>query len=222
MAHIPEREIQKTADGSHTLFIPSMNEHYHSVNGAIQESHHVFIEAGYKQVKKRNILLFEVGFGTGLNALLTLREAEKEGKQVLYHTIELYPLEKTLTDSLNYSKYIWPEHPEFFEALHNAPWNIPVEITPCFTIHKIQGDIHQYNLPSGIDLIYFDAFAPGKQPEIWSAQIFGKLYDHASAGAHFITYCAKGEVRRQLQASGFTMERLPGPPGKRHILRGTK
>lgn len=218
----PVRELEQTADGSHTLFIPSMNEHYHSVNGAIQESSHVFIEAGYKQMHKQNIRVLEIGFGTGLNAFLTLRQCEKEQRHVHYYTIELYPLENELIRRLNYGELIWPEQAILFQALHEAPWETAIEITPYFTLHKIQADSNECLLPEDFDLVYFDAFAPEKQPEMWNSAVFEKIYNGASPGACFVTYCAKGEVRRQLQTAGFVMERIPGPPGKRHILRGRK
>lgn len=211
--------MQLTADGSHTLFVPAMAEHYHSVNGAVQESLHVFIDAGLRQVQKEEIRILEIGFGTGLNAFLTLRE--RRGK-VVYHSVELYPLEPAYTDALNYGEVVWPERKELFEALHRAPWNRPAEITDGFILHKIAGDSRIVPLPREIDLIYFDAFAPEKQPEMWTPEFFGKLYASAAPGGVLVTYCAKGEVRRGLQAAGFGMERLPGPPGKRHMLFGRK
>lgn len=219
-----ERVLQVTADGSHTLFIPEMNEHYHSVNGAWQESKYIFIEAGLHAVDKPVIHLLEIGFGTGLNALLTWKELEEvlTDKQVIYHSIELYPLSENLVSSLNYGELVWPEQKDRFQELHQAPWNQEVALSDRFTLHKIEGDSNQCAFPSDIDLIYMDAFAPEKQPEMWSQPFYDKLYAHAANGAVLVTYCAKGDVRRGMQAAGFQMERLPGPPGKRHILRGRK
>ncbi len=219
-----ERELQLTADGSHTLFIPEMNEHYHSVNGAMQESKHIFINAGLHAVEKKEIHLLEIGFGTGLNALLTWKNLEEEltDTRVIYHTVELYPLSEEIVSSLNYGRLIWPEKEENFRLLHQAAWNEEVALTDRFVLHKIEGDSNHCDLPEGIDLIYFDAFAPEKQPEMWSQEIFNKIYDHAADKAVIVTYCAKGDVRRGMQSAGFNMERLPGPPGKRHILRGRK
>lgn len=217
------RELQTTADGSSTLFIPEMDEHYHSVNGAIQESCHIFINAGLRQVAKANVRIMEIGFGTGLNAFLSLLDAEAtENRHIDYHTVELYPLDMELIRSLNYCEMIAPEKSDLFMALHTAAWNEPAPVTPRFTLHKMEGDSNTCALPSAIDLIYFDAFAPEKQPEMWNPEIFSRLYAHTAADGIIVTYCAKGEVRRSMQAAGFSMERLPGPPGKRHMLLGRK
>lgn len=217
-----KRELQETADGSHTLFIPEMDEHYHSVNGAVQESRHVFIEAGLHRQKKKDITVFEVGFGTGLNAYLTLLDAENGDHSVDYFSVELYPLDSALVRALNYGEMICPEKKMLFAALHSAAWNEPVKITDRFTLHKIQGDNNCCTLPDDIDLIYFDAFAPDKQPEMWSQEIFDKLYAHTSEGGILTTYCAKGVVRRMMQKAGYSVERIPGPPGKREMLRAIK
>ena len=219
-----ERILQVTADGSHTLYLPDMNEHYHSVNGAVQESEHIFINAGLKQIEKEEIHLLEIGFGTGLNALLTLKEVMEGAvkRNVIYHSVELYPLDLSVVEQLNYGERVWKEHEDFFLKLHQAPWDTYEKITPQFTLYKIKGDSNHCELPQHIDLIYFDAFAPEKQPKMWSQDIFNKLYEHANDNAIIMTYCAKGVVRRSMQAAGFLMERLPGPPGKRHILRGRK
>ncbi len=217
-----KRELQETADGSHTLFIPEMDEHYHSVNGAVQESRHVFIEAGLHRQEKKDITVFEVGFGTGLNAYLTLLDAENEDRSVDYFSVELYPLDPSLVRALNYGDMICPEKKMLFTALHSAAWNEPVKITDHFTLHKIQGDNNSCTLPEDMDLIYFDAFAPDKQPEMWSQEIFDRLYAHTSEGGILTTYCAKGVVRRMMQKAGYSVERIPGPPGKREMLRAIK
>lgn len=217
-----KRELQETADGSHTLFIPEMDEHYHSVNGAVQESRHVFIEAGLHRQEKKDITVFEVGFGTGLNAYLTLLDAENEDRSVDYYSVELYPLDPALVRALNYGDMICPEKKMLFTALHSAAWNEPVKITDHFTLHKIQGDNNSCTLPEDMDLIYFDAFAPDKQPEMWSQEIFDRLYAHTSEGGILTTYCAKGVVRRMMQKAGYSVERIPGPRGKREMLRAIK
>lgn len=216
------RELQETADGSHTLFIPEMDEHYHSINGAVQESRHVFIEAGLHHQEKRDIIVFEVGFGTGLNAFLTLLDAGGMSRKVDYYSVELYPLEPELVQVLNYGEVICPEKKDLFYALHAAAWNETVSITDYFTLHKIQADNNSCELPENIDLVYFDAFAPDKQPEMWSQEIFDKLYAHTSEGGILTTYCAKGVVRRMMQKAGYSVERIPGPPGKREMLRAIK
>ena len=183
-----------------------------------------YIGAGLHAVDKPVIHLLEIGFGTGLNALLTWKELEEvlTDKQVVYHSIELYPLSETLVSSLNYGELVWPEQKDRFQELHQAPWNQEVALSDRFILHKIEGDSNQCAFPTDIDLIYMDAFAPEKQPEMWSQPFYEKLYAHAADGAILVTYCAKGDVRRGMQAAGFQMERLPGPPGKRHILRGRK
>lgn len=217
-----KRELQQTADGSHTLFIPEMDEHYHSVNGAVQESRHVFIEAGMHRFGKKDATIWEIGFGTGLNAFLTLLDAEENGRSVNYYSIELYPLGIEVVQSLNYGDVICPERKGLFRALHEAAWNQSVKISDCFTLHKIQGDSNTCDMPEGIDLVYFDAFAPDKQPEMWNQEIFDKLYAHMSVGGILTTYCAKGVVRRMMQKAGYSVERIPGPPGKREMLRAMK
>lgn len=217
-----KRELQQTADGSHTLFIPEMDEHYHSVNGAVQESRHVFIEAGLHHHMGKELVVFEIGFGTGLNAFLTLLDAEKNGRVVNYYSIELYPLDPGLVQALNYGEVVCPEKKELFRALHAAAWNQEVAITERFTLHKIQGDSNTCDLPEGIGLVYFDAFAPDKQPEMWNQEIFDRLYEHMAEGGILTTYCAKGVVRRMMQKAGYSVERIPGPPGKREMLRAMK
>lgn len=217
-----KRELQLTADGSHTLYIPEMEEHYHSVNGAVQESRHVFIDAGLHQLCGSEIRILEIGFGTGLNAFLTLLEAARLGKTIHYTSIERYPLEKEIVRALNYPRQISPAAEPLFYALHETPWNVSVPVTPYFTLHKMEGDSNSCLFPDIADLVYFDAFAPDKQPEMWNQPIFDKLYRGTSPGGILTTYCAKGTVRRMLQAAGYTVERIPGPPGKREMLRARK
>lgn len=216
------RRLEVTADGSHTLYLPEMNEHYHSVNGAVQESRHVFIEAGFGQVAKPQVRILEIGFGTGLNAFLTLLAAGASGKQVTYYTVERYPLDEETVRCLNYGAVVCPERAAWFDALHGAAWDMPVAVTPFFTLHKMEADSNTCVLPPGIDLVYFDAFAPDKQPGMWTPEIFCSLYGNTSPGGLLTTYCAKGAVRRMMQAAGYEVERLPGPPGKREMLRGKK
>lgn len=218
-----KRELQFTADGSHTLFVPSINEHYHSVNGAVQESKHVFLEAGLHHIQKGSVRILEIGFGTGLNAFLTLQDVEQNNNHTIdYFSVELYPLDMETVQSLNYGEVIWPGHKDLFHALHAAEWNTPVKITGNFSLHKIEGDGNTCELPTDIDLIYFDAFAPEKQPEMWRRSVYDRLFTCMMPGGMIVTYCAKGAVRREMEAAGFEMSRLPGPPGKRHMLRGIK
>ena len=217
------RIIQKTEDGSPTIYLPELDEHYHSVHGAIQESSHIFIQAGLRSLPAGHIRILEVGFGTGLNAFLTLLETfNSPDLSIEYFTVERYPLSTDITEQLDYPHLLAPDRADLFAALHRAPWDKPVNITPAFTLHKIEGDIATVPLPDDINLIYFDAFAPEKQPEMWQQPIFDRIASHTSPQGVVVTYCAKGDVRRGWQAAGFRMEKLAGPPGKRHILRGTK
>ena len=216
-------QIEKTADGSYTLFVPELDEHYHSVKGALTESEHIFINMGLRHCPIANPHVLEIGFGTGLNAFLSLLEAEKSRRKVHFTTIERFPLDMETIRTMNYPAQVAPAHASDYEALHQAPWNEDAPITPFFTLHKIEADFTSYQFPKGYDVIYFDAFAPEKQPEMWSQTLFDKLYSVLNEGGILTTYCAKGVIRRMLQTAGFTVERLPGPPGgKREILRATK
>lgn len=216
-------EIEKTADGSYTLFVPELDEHYHSVKGALTESEHIFINMGLKHSSAPTPRILEIGFGTGLNAFLTLLEAEKDNRSIFYTTIEKYPLDMETIKLLDYPELIAPEESKLFYSIHNAGWNSPQTISGNFTIEKIEGDFTEYRFRNGYDIIYFDAFAPEKQPEMWSHTLFNNLYEVLNDDGILTTYCAKGAVRRMLQEAGFIVERLPGPPGgKREILRGTK
>ncbi|WP_029904450.1 tRNA (5-methylaminomethyl-2-thiouridine)(34)-methyltransferase MnmD [Prevotella sp. 10(H)] len=217
--------IELTADGSHTLFIPELDEHYHSVNGAVQESTHVFIEAGLKHCLKDKIHIFEVGFGTGLNAFLTLSATRNLSKKIYYTAIEAYPLAEAVISQLNYANSCNPQEKELYHKLHSADWNKEIEITDNFYLKKIQSDFTNFDfkkITDKIDLIYFDAFAPDKQPDMWTQEIFDKLYTVSADDCILVTYCAKGVVRRMMQHPGYSTERLPGPPGKREMLRAVK
>ena len=216
--------IINTADGSHTVYLPELNEQYHSVNGAITESVFVYIDKGYRFCSKSNPVVFEVGFGTGLNCLLTAVEAEKMKRKTRYISVEKFPLSTAIISQLNYGKLISDEAQETYEKIHNAGWNREFQLNPYFSLLKIEADLHLFE-PIGAekyDVIYFDAFGPDKQPDLWTPAIFSKISGAISDGGIFVTYSAKGEVRRNLAAAGFTMERLPGPPGKFQMLRGIK
>lgn len=216
--------MQHTDDGSATLYVPQIDEHYHSVKGARTESQHIFVEMGLRASAAARPHVLEVGFGTGLNALLTLEEAERQQRPVCYTALELYPLDWSEVEALGYS-----DNP-LFRTLHQAPWGEEVAVTPHFTLCKLQADLTRLPDPDArpsalrnrsIDVVYFDAFAPEKQPEMWSEEIFRALHSLMAEGGVLTTYCAKGVVRRMLQSIGFRVERLPGPPGgKREILRG--
>lgn len=214
-----------TGDGSHTIYVPRLNEHYHSTFGAITESMHIFIKAGFEQVKNpENITVLEIGFGTGLNALLTCMSADEKKINVSYHTLEKFPMSLEMANTLNYpSQFTEPEIPgKLFHSIHKAPWNSMVEIHNFFHLRKIQADFGEFIPDFRYDLVFFDAFAPDKQPEMWTQDIFERLFRNLNPGGILITYCVKGAVKRMLKGAGFTIEKLPGPPGKREILRGRK
>jgi len=268
-----ERIIERTDDGSATLFVPELNEHYHSTKGARTESQHIFIDMGLKASSAATPRVLEIGFGTGLNAWLTLEEAERSRRNIHYTGLELYPLEWQTVEQLGYissdeqltihrMQTVQDEglttndeqQPaiELFKQLHTSPWEKDVQLTPHFTLHKVEADFNKWIIEhekqtmsdandstvhsqfstfhspfdaihSPFDVVYFDAFAPEKQPEMWSQELFSHLYVLLDRDGILTTYCAKGVVRRMLQTAGFTVERLPGPPGgKREILRARK
>jgi tRNA U34 5-methylaminomethyl-2-thiouridine-forming methyltransferase MnmC len=213
--------FQVTEDGSHTLYLPEMDEHYHSVHGAIQESNHVFIKAGLDLCPAEAPRIFEVGFGTGLNAFLSAIEAEKRDISIRYSSIELYPLPAVQATQLNYPQLLG--HNDIFSRLHESQWDQWQKITPWFELKKINADMGKVVFTDDcFDLIFFDAFAPNKQADLWQPTVFAMLYKHLSPGGMLVTYCAKGVVRRMLLQAGFTVERLPGPPGKHEMLRAVK
>jgi len=214
-------ELIITKDGSHSLYRRDIDEHYHSVFGAIQESMHIFIHCGFDCLEKQNIQIFEMGFGTGLNAFLTCLRSEETGKEVKYFSIEKYPVTLEKASLLNYSTILIPNSPQIFDSIIKAEWGKEIVLNH-FYLNKIHADILEYNIPSGNDLIYFDAFSPEKEPDLWSENIFARLYDSMNDGGIFVTYSAKGEVRRMLISVGFKVEKLKGPPGKLHILRAVK
>lgn len=216
-------QVVITEDGSTTLFIPELNEHYHSIHGALQESMHIFIREGYKQIRNFPAHIFEAGFGTGLNVFLTYLVSEKEGKSIHYTAIEKYPLEDHFVSLLNYPEKTDPAKAEVFLAIHDAPWEQDIRISENFILHKRKGDLREVQLQnSSYDLVYFDAFGPDVQPELWTEEIFRMLCESMKEGACLVTYSVKGSVTRALKAAGFSIEKLPGPPGKREMTRATK
>jgi len=217
-------EIKMTGDGSTTLYVPGLNEHYHSVFGAVTESKHVFIQNGMHKLHKNPVIIFEVGFGTGLNALLACLDAQEHKRAVIYYAIEKYPVEDSLIAALNYAKYTATKDTDIniFTLIHRAEWGSKTAITPYFSLYKMKGDLTYYKPGIRYDLIFFDAFAPDKQPEMWTKEIVENLYDSLCTGGILVTYCAKGQIKRLLRQTGFQVEILAGPPGKRHMIRATK
>jgi len=221
-----ERKIITTSDGSHSIFIPELNEHYHSFHGAIQESKHVFIEAGLKYVaaQQQTISILEIGLGTGLNALLTLMEAQALSKAIHYTALEAFPLGSDITNALNYIAALdAKEYADPFELIHSSEWEKETRITTTYSLKKINDTLRHVSLPGDqFDLIYFDAFGPPVQPEMWTEEVFSKIYTTTRNKGVLVTYCAKGEVKRTLKKVGFAIENLPGPPGKREMIRAVK
>ena len=215
-------EIILTDDGSHTLFVPELGEHYHSVHGAIQESDYIFIKCGLNSSKAGHVRIFEVGFGTGLNAFLTAIDAPSQNRKILYTTIEKYPLPGSVINALNYKDFFCPESGYLFDRIHAVKWNITEDISNTFTLIKIEGDLTKHEIPGYFDLIYFDAFGPDKQPEMWTDNVFEKISAITVSNGILVTYSAKGTVQRMLKKYGFDVTLLPGPPGKRQIIRAVK
>jgi tRNA U34 5-methylaminomethyl-2-thiouridine-forming methyltransferase MnmC len=219
-------ELKITSDGSHTLFNPLVNECYHSTHGALQESLHVFIRSGLDHVAQRlkMIRILEVGFGTGLNALLTLVAASDHNLRVAYTAVETLTLDDDIVGGLNYPAMIENQHAgEWFTRIHKAPWGDPSGIAPNFNLQKLNCRVQDFDAgQSCFDLVYFDAFAPQKQPDMWSMDVLARVARSMDEGGCLVTYCAKGQVRRDLVSVGLTVERLPGPPGKREMVRATR
>ena len=218
-------KIFLTHDGSHSLLNEQLNETYHSVHGALQESRYVFIQQGldflYENSAKPSINILEIGFGTGLNALLSLQRSIVDNLVIHYTTLEAFPIEDDTWPKLNYADSA--ESKTLFEKLHRANWNQPVEIAPGFHLQKLHTTLQQVALePNHFDLIYFDAFAPNKQPEMWELPMLQKVAEAMKSNGVFVTYCAKGQLKRDLQNLSLKVESLQGPPGKREMVRAIK
>ncbi|WP_367389702.1 tRNA (5-methylaminomethyl-2-thiouridine)(34)-methyltransferase MnmD [Lewinella sp. LCG006] len=215
--------IIDTEDGSHSLFSEQFAVGYHSKYGAIQESQHVFIQAGLAPalLDKTSLRVFEMGFGSGLNAFLSLLFLSDPQKNIYFETVEAFPLPLAQVSSLNYPSLLNGSTDDF-RALHEAPWGEPTIITPQFTLRKHLGTIQEVSLAGDFDVVFFDAFAPSSQPELWEAPVLEKIFQAMAPGGIFVTYCAKGVVKRTLRSIGFQVEGIPGPPGKREMTRATK
>jgi tRNA U34 5-methylaminomethyl-2-thiouridine-forming methyltransferase MnmC len=225
---MPDVELIVTGDGSHSLRRKDLDETYHSIHGAIQESRHVFIESGLNFLihqKKPDLLrLLEVGFGTGLNALLALIRAQERNVKIHYTTVEPFPLEKGIISMLNYPAVL--DHPDgkaWFGKLHDSPWETEQVVSPYFTLLKNKVPIENAVLEGDtFDLVFFDAFAPSKQPAVWNAEILSNIAEGMKPGAVLVTYSAKGQLKRDLKNIGLLVESIAGPPGKKEMVRATK
>ncbi len=215
-----KRKIIQTADGSSTIYIDEMDVTYHSRHGAVQESGHVFIGAGLKYFISNNpiidqVRIFEMGLGTGLNALLSWQYAKANNIRVFYEGVELFPLTPEEASELSYNE-------EMLQKIHSADWVVTVELDNCFSVSKQNSALNEYHTDHKFHIVYYDAFAPGAQPELWTVEIFSKMYELLEPNGILVTYCSKGDVRRAMLAAGFEVEKVPGPPGKREMLRALK
>lgn len=215
-------QIIQTDDGSPSLWNPDLGETYHSKFGALQESEHVFIEAGLEAISshRTEISILEVGLGTGLNAALA---AARNGASLRYLGLEPYPVDEKVLGQMNFGDVLSSSQLVALEGIWAAPFGQETEINQRFRIEKSLSGIVEYECGQRLfDVIFFDAFAPEIQGELWSVEVFKKIFEMTSTGGLFVTYCAKGQVRRDLAQAGYEVERLEGPPGKRHMLRATK
>jgi tRNA U34 5-methylaminomethyl-2-thiouridine-forming methyltransferase MnmC len=217
------RDIIVTDDGSHTVYDRELNESYHSRFGALQESRHIFISAGLEAFSTAgdNILILEVGLGTGLNALLSLQHALRSQTGIRYFAVEPRPLEETVYSKLNYP--LLPELADagrYFIQLHRASFGRNVRITPFFDLRKSRMKIEEVRLPArAFHLVFFDAFSPDVQPELWTEAVFRRISDSMTDNGILLTYSCKGTVKKALVSAGFKLQKLPGPPGKREFIR---
>ena len=211
-------QILETSDGSQTLYNEELDETYHSIHGALQESMHVFIEQGLRKISTRNksLRILEVGFGTGLNALLTLRETRLDPALTIdYVGLEPFPLLADVYESLRYADE--SERANFLR-MHQIPSGEKWPITPRFAFTRLDQGIENFADTEGFDLIYYDAFGPSTQPRLWTTEVLNNSVNCLNIQGVWVTYCAKGDVRRSLKKLGLVVERMPGPPGKRHML----
>jgi len=217
-----ERSIRLTEDGSHTLYVDKLDEPYHSIHGALQESMHVFIKQGLQTVSKSPLRILEIGFGTGLNALLTLRFANKSNQEIHYHAVEKYPLTREEYIQLNFEELMKGIPKGSLNLMHEAPWGKTVILTEDFAVFKEQADFRSMRPSGTFDLVYFDAFSPDKQPDLWSESVFSIIERCTQKGSVLVTYSSKGMVRRTLISCGFRIEKVAGPPGKREMIRAVR
>ena len=212
-----------TADGSRTLYSETIGEHYHSFFGAVAESEHVYIDKGFRSCVKPHLDILEVGLGTGLNALLTLAEAQQKGSIVNYTALEPFPLELDIVRALQHPEAIGrPDLIEPLEAMMSAHMEQVLSLTPGFTFQKSAKRIQEMDAVKAFDLVYFDAFAPKVQPEMWTVEVFNVLHRAMKPGALLVTYCAKGDVRRAMRDAGLVPELVQGPPGKYKMLKARR
>jgi tRNA U34 5-methylaminomethyl-2-thiouridine-forming methyltransferase MnmC len=217
------RKIIITKDGSHSMLVPELDEQYHSIHGAVQEAKHVFLKMGlgdYLHQTGGPINVFELGFGTGLNAFLSAQWASINQQIINYTSIEKYPLSKGEFQQLNYGDFVGEK--KLYQKINTSKWNEFIQISKCFKLRKLELDLIEDQTPSGFDLIFFDAFAPNKQPQLWEVSIFEKMHSILNPKGFLVTYCCQGQARRNMISAGFSVQKVPGPPGKREMLKATK
>lgn len=218
-------KLFETQDGSNSIFSEKYGVSYHSKYGAIKETRHVFIEAGlfYKAILKKELEILDIGFGTGLISFLTFLEAEKLDLKISYTAVEAFPIAPEKAAEMNYPSSLQAENrAAVFDEMHGAEWNSVTNLSEKFKLEKIQGSVEDRIFTARFDVIYYDAFAPNAQPELWKTPVMQKMYDALNPGGVLVTYCAKGIFKRTLKAVGFRVETLKGPPGKREMTRGVK
>ena len=217
------REIIQTSDGSTTIHLPDWDESYHSKHGAIQEALHVFIKNGFSLYEGKPVSVLEIGFGTGLNAFITYLEAQKNNQPVNYVGVEAYPISSEEIVSMNYAKELEAGNESgMFARMHETEWEIKNKLSEYFSLTKRKQFFHEIEDQSQFDLIYFDAFGFRVQPELWSLEIFQKMYAALKSNGILVTYAARGAIKRNMLAAGFSVEKLAGPPGKREMFRARK
>ena len=217
--------IIETQDGSHSIFSEKYGVSYHSKYGAVQETQHVFIEAALrpKALLHKDLAILEIGFGTGLNAFMTYLEAKKFLLNLKYTAVEAYPISQEEAEALNYPQVLRKEEEtSFFLSMHHSSWNKRIALNDFFSIEKRQHLFQEIDFQNQFDIIYFDAFAPNSQPELWEEEIMSKMFEALKPDGILVTYCAKGAVKRVLKSVGFEVESLKGPPGKREMTRAYK
>ncbi|MEC4048638.1 tRNA (5-methylaminomethyl-2-thiouridine)(34)-methyltransferase MnmD [Flavobacterium sp. SUN046] len=218
-----KREIIQTEDGSTTIHLTDLNESYHSKHGAIQEAYHVFIKNGLSLFEGKSVSILEIGFGTGLNTFITYLEGLKSYKEINYTGIEAYPISASEVAQMNYVQELEAqESSNIFDLIHNCPWEVPFSITPHFSLIKRQQLFQDISEVNSYDLIYFDAFGFRVQPELWSEEIFQLMYNSLKNEGVLVTYACRSSIKKAMLAVGFEVEKLPGAPGKREMLRAFK
>lgn len=217
------KQLIITEDGSHSFYLPDLDETYHSKHGAIQEANHVFIKSGFEQIECVEFAILEIGFGTGLNCFITYLEAKKNNKIIKYTGVEAFPLKEEEIEHLNYVSELKAEKfQNIFDQIHHIEWNIETKIDNQFYLEKQLLSFDKIQDKNKYNLIYFDAFGARVQPELWTEAIFKKMYQALLPNGILVTYSAKGSVRRAMLVVGFKVEKIPGPPGKREMLRAIK